>query len=35
VLANAKDAGAAREFRKFMLGKRGQELLKNYGFILP
>lgn len=35
VLAGAKNADAAREFRKFMQSKRGQEILKNYGFILP
>jgi molybdate transport system substrate-binding protein len=35
VLAGAKNAPAARQFREFMLGKRGQEILKNYGFILP
>jgi molybdate transport system substrate-binding protein len=35
VLANAKNPAAAREFRAFMLGKRGQALLTNYGFILP
>lgn len=35
VLAGAKNAAAAREFRKFMLGPRGREVFKNYGFILP
>lgn len=35
VLANAKNSAAARQFRKFMADKRGRELLKNYGFILP
>src|SRR5688572_25854738 len=35
ILANAKNAASAREFRKFMASKRGQAVLKNYGFILP
>ena len=35
VVPGAKNADAAREFRKFMTSKRGQDILKNYGFILP
>ena len=35
VLANAKNAAAARDFRKFMTSGRGQQILKTYGFILP
>ena len=35
VLPGAQNADVARQFRKFMQGKRGQEILKNYGFILP
>ena len=35
VLATAKNPIAAREFRKFMMSGRGQQILKTYGFILP
>jgi molybdate transport system substrate-binding protein len=35
VLSSAKNAEGAREFRKFMTGPGGQEILKKYGFILP
>jgi molybdate transport system substrate-binding protein len=35
VLTSAKNAEAAREFRKFMTSPGGQEILKKYGFILP
>jgi molybdate transport system substrate-binding protein len=35
VLSGAKNAEAAREFRKFMTSERGQNVLKNHGFILP
>ncbi|HTD85976.1 MAG TPA: molybdate ABC transporter substrate-binding protein [Candidatus Binatia bacterium] len=35
VIAGTKNGDAAREFRTFMQGKTGQEILNHYGFILP
>jgi molybdate transport system substrate-binding protein len=35
ILKWTKDAGAARAFRDFVLGKHGRDVLKRYGFFLP
>jgi len=35
ILTWTKDAGAARAFRDFVLGKHGRDVLKRYGFFLP
>lgn len=35
IMKQARNAGAAKEFRSFLIGPRGRSILKSYGFILP
>lgn len=35
ILSWAKDREAADQFRSYVLGERGREILKQYGFFFP